>query len=186
DVMAHATQPGAAAGDIRFKDINNDGVINDQDRTVIGNPNPKFIYGMGNTFSYKGIDLSIFLQGTYGNDIFNANNILLEAMSGANNQLTNVLSRWEGSGTSNTVPRAVFGDPNGNSQNSDRYIESGSYLRIRNITLGYTLPKLWAQRIKFSSIRIYAAAQNVYTFTKYTGIDPEVGLTGIDNNVYPL
>lgn len=186
DVMAHAAQTGAAAGDIRFKDLNGDGVINDQDRTVIGNPNPKFIYGLNNTFSYKGVDLGIFLQGTYGNDIFNANNILLEAMSGANNQVKAVLGRWEGPGTSNTVPRAVFGDPNGNSQNSDRYIENGSYLRIRNVTLGYTLPKLWAQRIKFSSIRVYAAAQNVYTFTKYTGIDPEVGLTGIDNNVYPL
>ena len=186
DVLAHATQTGAAPGDLRFKDLNNDGVINDQDRTVIGNPNPKFIYAMNNTLSYKGIDLSISLQGTYGNEIFNANNILLEAMSGANNQVSAVLGRWEGPGTSNNIPRAVFGDPNGNSQNSDRYVENGSYLRIRNITLGYNLPQLWAQRIKFSSIRIFASAENVFTFTKYTGIDPEVGLTGIDNNVYPL
>jgi TonB-linked SusC/RagA family outer membrane protein len=186
DVTAHATQAGAAAGDIRFKDLNNDGVINDQDRTVIGNPNPKFIYALNNTFAYKGVDLSIVLQGTYGNDIFNANNLLLESMSGANNQVTAVLSRWEGPGTSNTVPRAVFGDPNGNSQNSNRYIENGSYLRIRNVTLGYTLPKALTQRIKFSAIRLYVAGQNLYTFTKYTGVDPEVGLTGIDNNVYPV
>lgn len=186
DVVAHATQPGAAPGDIRFKDLNGDGVINDQDRTIIGNPNPKFIYALNNTFSYKGVDLSIVLQGTYGNDIFNANNILLESMSGANNQISAVLGRWEGPGTSNTIPRAVFGDPNGNSQNSNRYIEDGSYLRIRNVTLGYTLPKSLAQRIKFSSIRVYMAGQNLYTFTKYTGIDPEVGLTGIDNNVYPV
>jgi TonB-linked SusC/RagA family outer membrane protein len=186
DVTAHATQTGAAPGDIRFKDLNNDGVINDQDRTLIGNPNPKFIYALSNTFSYKNIDLSVVLQGTYGNDIFNANNILLESMSGANNQITNVLSRWEGPGTSNTTPRAVFGDPNGNSQNSNRYIENGSYLRIRNVTLGYTLPKALAQQIKFSSIRVYVAGQNLYTFTKYTGVDPEVGLTGIDNNVYPV
>lgn len=186
DVTAHATQTGAAPGDIRFKDLNNDGVINDQDRTLIGNPNPKFIYALSNTFSYKNVDLSVVLQGTYGNDIFNANNILLESMSGANNQITNVLSRWEGPGTSNTTPRAVFGDPNGNSQNSNRYIENGSYLRIRNVTLGYTLPKALAQQIKFSSIRVYVAGQNLYTFTKYTGVDPEVGLTGIDNNVYPV
>jgi TonB-linked SusC/RagA family outer membrane protein len=186
DVAAHATQAGAAPGDIRFKDLNNDGVINDQDRTIIGNPNPKFIYALNNTFSYKGADLSIVLQGTYGNDIFNANNILLESMSGANNQISAVLGRWEGPGTSNTIPRAVFGDPNGNSQNSNRYVEDGSYLRIRNVTLGYTLPKSLAQRIKFSSIRVYVAGQNLYTFTKYTGVDPEVGLTGIDNNVYPV
>ncbi|GAC1313709.1 MAG: TonB-dependent receptor [Mucilaginibacter sp.] len=186
DVMAHATQTGAAPGDIRFKDLNNDGVINDKDRTIIGNPNPKFIYALNNTFAYKGVDLSVVLQGTYGNDIFNANNLLLTAMSGANNQVNTVLGRWEGQGTSNTVPRAVFGDPNGNSQNSDRYIEDGSYLRIRNVTLGYTLPKALAQRIKFSSIRVYVAGQNLYTFTKYTGVDPEVGLTGIDNNVYPV
>jgi len=186
DVMAHATQSGAAPGDIRFKDLNGDGVINDQDRTIIGNPNPKFIYALNNTFSYKGVDMSIVLQGTYGNDIFNANNILLESMSGANNQVSAVLGRWEGPGSSNTVPRAVFGDPNGNSQNSNRYIEDGSYLRIRNVTLGYTLPKSLAQRIKFSSIRVYVAGQNLYTFTKYTGVDPEVGLSGIDNNVYPV
>lgn len=186
DVMAHATQTGAAPGDIRFKDLNNDGVINDKDRTIIGNPNPKFIYALNNTFAYKGVDLSVVLQGTYGNDIFNANNLLLTAMSGANNQVNTVLGRWEGQGTSNTVPRAVFGDPNGNSQNSDRYIEDGSYLRIRNVTLGYTLPKALAQRIKLSSIRVYVAGQNLYTFTKYTGVDPEVGLNGIDNNVYPV
>ncbi|HEY8783408.1 MAG TPA: TonB-dependent receptor [Mucilaginibacter sp.] len=186
DVMAHATQPGAAPGDIRFKDLNGDGVINDQDRTIIGNPNPKFIYALSNSFSYKGVDLSIVLQGTYGNDIFNADNILLESMSGANNQTTAVLGRWEAPGTSNAMPRAVFGDPNGNSQNSNRYIEDGSYLRIRNATLGYTLPKSLAQRIKFSAIRVYVAGENLYTFTKYTGVDPEVGLTGIDNNVYPV
>ncbi|MDB5110734.1 MAG: TonB-linked outer membrane protein SusC/RagA family [Mucilaginibacter sp.] len=186
DVTAHAAQAGAAPGDIRFKDLNNDGLINDQDRAIIGNPNPKFIYGLNNTFAYKGVDLSIVLQGTYGNDIFNANNLLLESMSGANNQITAVLSRWEGPGTSNTVPRAVFGDPNGNSQNSNRYIEDGSYLRIRNVTLGYTLPKALAQRIKFSAIRLYVAGQNLYTFTIYAGVDPEVGLTGIYNNVYPV
>lgn len=186
DVIAHATQTGAGPGDIRFKDLNNDGVINDNDRTIIGNPNPKFIYGINNTFSFKNIDLSIVLQGTYGNDIFNANNLLLESMSGANNQTSSVLSRWEGAGTSNTTPRAIFGDPNGNSQSSNRYIEDGSYLRIRNVTLSYTLPKSLAQRIRFNAIRIYAAGQNLYTFTKYTGIDPEIGLTGIDNNVYPV
>jgi TonB-linked SusC/RagA family outer membrane protein len=186
DVIAHATQPGAAPGDIRFKNLNGDGSINDNDRSVIGNPNPKFFFGMLNTFFYKGIDFSFALQGSYGNDIYNANNVTLEAMSGANNQITAVLGRWVGPGTSNSMPRAVFGDPNGNSQNSNRYIEDGSYLRIRNVTLGYSLPKSMAARIKMSSLRIYVAAENLYTFTKYTGLDPEVGINGIDNSLYPV
>ena len=193
DVQAHAAQVNGSdiynrtsAGDIRFKDLNNDGIINASDRTIIGNPNPKFIFAMNNTWSYKGIDLSVALQGVYGNQIFNANNITQEAMSGANNQVAYVLSRWEGAGTSNTVPRAIYGDPNENSRLSDRYIEDGSYLRIKNLTLGYTLPKSILEHAGIKSVRIYASAQNLYTFTKYTGVDPEVGANGIDLNVYPV
>ena len=193
DVMAHAAQVNGSdgynrtsAGDIRFKDLNNDGVINASDRTIIGNPNPKFIFAMNNSWSYKDIDLSLALQGVYGNQLFNANNITQEAMSGANNQVAYVLSRWEGPGTSNTVPRAIYGDPNENSRISDRYIEDGSYLRIKTLTLGYTLPKTLLQHAGIKTVRIYATAQNLYTFTKYTGVDPEVGANGIDNNVYPV
>lgn len=191
DVQAHAAQVNGAdiynrtsAGDIRFKDLNGDGVINTSDQTIIGNPNPKGIFAMTNNFAYKGFDLGIELQGVYGNDIYNANNMTLESMTGAVNQVAAVLGRWEGAGTSNIIPRAMYGDPNDNSRISDRYIENGSYLRIKNLTLGYTLPKLKFRGIK--SARIYAAAQNVYTFTKYTGLDPEVSGNGIDNNVYPV
>ena len=193
DVDAHATQIAGndpynrtSPGDIRFKDLNNDGVINDADRTYIGDPNPKFIYAMNNTFSYKGFDLSIFLQGVYGNKIFNANNVYQESMAVAQNQTTRVLGRWEGPGTSNTMPRAIFNDPNKNSRISDRFVEDGSYLRIKTATLGYTLPGPWMQKAHFSRARLYVTAQNLFTFTKYSGFDPEVSSNGIDYSVYPV
>jgi len=193
DVNKHAVQQAGTSkynstspGDIRFKDLNNDGVINASDMTYIGNPNPQFIYGLGNSFSYKGFDLSIFLQGIYGNKIFNANNIYQESMNTGENQTVRTNQRWEGAGTSNYMPRAIYGDPNNNSRVSTRYIENGSYLRIKNITLGYTFPKAILQHIKFSSLRIYASCNNVYTFTHYSGFDPEVGVNGVDYSVYPV
>lgn len=193
EVDVHATQvPGAdpfnrtSPGDIRFKDLNDDGVINDQDRTYLGNPSPKFIFALNNNFTYKGFDLSVFLQGVYGNDIFNANRIWSEGMAVAQNQTMATLDRWRGEGTSNTMPRAVFNDPNKNTRVSDRYIEDGSYLRIKNVTLGYTLPTTLTERVKMKSARIYASAQNLYTFTNYSGLDPEVPGNGIDFNVYPV
>lgn len=193
EVDAHAAQQRGAdpynrtsPGDIKFMDLNNDGVINANDRTFIGNPSPLFIFAMDNSFSYKGFDLSIFLQGIEGNKIFNANNVYQEGMSVAQNQTTRTLGRWEGPGTSNTIPRAVFNDPNQNARPSTRYIEDGSYLRIKNITLGYTFPTRLTHRIKFSSMRIYASCQNLYTFTNYSGFDPEVPVSGIDYSVYPV
>ena len=192
EVDSHAVQmPGSnsatstAPGDIRFKDLNNDGVINDKDRTVIGNPNPKFTFSFNNTFSYKNFDLTIFLQGSYGNDIFNANRMYTEAMSIIQNQSTAVLGRWTGEGTSNNIPRAIYGDPNQNSRVSDRYIEDGSYLKIKNINLSYTLPKdVFGQN--FNSVKIFVSAQNLVTWTKYSGFDPEVPVNGIDNGTYPI
>jgi TonB-linked SusC/RagA family outer membrane protein len=193
DVDNHAIQvPGndpynrTSAGDIRFKDVNNDGVINDKDRVFLGNPNPTFIFAMNNTFEYKGFDLSIFVQGVAGNKIFNANRIWDEAMSVAQNQTTEVLNRWTGEGSSNSMPRAVYNDPNKNTRPSDRFIEDGSYLRIKNVTLGYTLPQSLTERAFITSARIYLSGQNLYTFTKYKGFDPEISSSGIDNNVYPV
>ena len=192
EVDSHAIQmPGSnsatstAPGDIRFKDLNNDGVINDKDRTVIGNPNPKFTFSLNNTFNYKNFDLTIFLQGSYGNDIFNANRMYTEAMSIIQNQSSAVLGRWTGEGTSNNIPRAIYGDPNQNSRVSDRYIEDGSYLKIKNINLSYTLPKdVFGQN--FNSVKIFVSAQNLVTWTKYSGFDPEVPVNGIDNGTYPI
>ena len=192
EVDSHAVQmPGSnsatstAPGDIRFKDLNNDGVINDKDRTVIGNPNPKFTFSLNNTFNYKNFDLTIFLQGSYGNDIFNANRMYTEAMSIIQNQSTAVLGRWTGEGTSNNIPRAIYGDPNQNSRVSDRYIEDGSYIKIKNVNLSYTLPKtVFGQN--FNSVKIFVSAQNLVTWTKYSGFDPEVPVNGIDNGTYPI
>jgi TonB-linked SusC/RagA family outer membrane protein len=193
EVNNHATQVSGidptistAPGDIRFKDLNNDGVIDDKDRTYLGNPNPSFTFAMNNTFAYMGFDLSIFLQGVAGNKILNANRFWNEAMEIPQNQTIATLGRWNGEGTSNTMPRAIYNNPNKNSRPSDRYIEDGSYLRIKNLTIGYSLPKSWLKKSHLSTARCYMTGQNLLTFTKYSGFDPEIGINGIDNNVYPV
>lgn len=186
EVNTHAVQPGAEPGDIRFRDLNNDGVINDSDRTVIGNPNPSWLFSMNNSLSYKGFELSVFLQGIAGNKIYNANNIDNTGMAAAYNQTTDVLKRWQGEGTSNSMPRAVFGDPNQNTRVSDRFVENGSYLRLKNITLSYTFPKQWLQKALFENARLSLSCENVATITGYSGFDPEVGINGIDQNRYPI
>ena len=173
-------------GDIKFRDLNNDGRIDDADRTYIGNPSPQFIFALGNSFAWKGFDLNIFLQGVKDNDIFNANRIYQEGMSVAQNQTIAVLDRWTGAGTSNHFPRAVFNDPNKNSRVSDRFIEDGSYLRVKNVNFGYTLPAAFTTKARIQSARIYISAQNLFTFTDYSGFDPEVPASGIDLNVYPV
>ena len=186
EVNTHAVQPGAEPGDIRFRDLNNDGVINDSDRTVIGNPNPSWLFSMNNSLSYKGFELSVFLQGIAGNKIYNANNIDNTVMAAAYNQTTDVLKRWQGEGTSNSMPRAVFGDPNQNTRVSDRFVENGSYLRLKNITLSYTFPKQWLQKAQIENARLSLSCENVATITGYSGFDPEVGINGIDQNRYPI
>jgi TonB-dependent SusC/RagA subfamily outer membrane receptor len=193
EVDNYAVQvPGAdpfnrtSPGDVRFVDLNNDGVINDADRTFLGDPNPDVVFGLSNSITYGNFDLRVFVQGAVGNEIFNANRIWTEGMSSARNQTTAVLDRWTGPGTSNTVPRAVFGDPNGNARASDRFIEDGSYLRVKDLTLGYSLPQGFARGLHASRARLYVAARNLWTLTGYSGFDPEVGVNGIDNNVYPV
>lgn len=186
EVNTHAVQPGAEPGDIRFRDLNNDGVINDSDRTVIGNPNPSWLFSMNNSLSYKGFELFVFLQGIAGNKIYNANNIDNTGMAAAYNQTTDVLKRWQGEGTSNSMPRAVFGDPNQNTRVSDRFVENGSYLRLKNITLSYTFPKQWLQKAQIENARLSLSCENVATITGYSGFDPEVGINGIDQNRYPI
>lgn len=186
EVSAHADQPGAEPGDIRYRDLNNDGVINDSDRTVIGNPNPTWLFSMNNTLEWNGLELSIYLQGVAGNKIYNANNIDNTGMAAALNQTTAVLKRWTGEGTSNTMPRAVFGDPNQNCRVSDRFVEDGSYLRVKNITLAYSFPKKWMERIHLEGIRLALSCDNVATISKYSGFDPEVSINGIDASLYPI
>lgn len=175
-----------APGDIRFKDLNNDGVINEKDRTIIGNPNPEWIFSMTNTLSFKGFDLSIQFQGAAGYDILNANDMTNEGMSAAYNQTKSVLYRWKGYGTSTFMPRAVYGDPNHNTRISDRFVEDGSFLRIKNVTLGYSFPEPWMEKIRLKGARILLSCENALTLTKFSGFDPEVGINGIAGSRYPV
>ena len=193
DVKTHAIQTAGAnsgastaPGDIRFKDLNGDGKITDEDRTFIGNPNPDFTYGLNNTLSWHGLDLNVFLQGSQGNDAYNLNRVYTEGGLYSNgNSSTRVLGRWTGPGTSHDVPRAVAGDPNKNLRVSSYFIEDGSYLRVKTLTLGYNLPKAMSQRVAAQTLRVYVTGQNLLTLTKYTGFDPELGGRGIDFGVYP-
>jgi TonB-linked SusC/RagA family outer membrane protein len=185
-VQGTSTSNSTSAGDVRFKDLNNDGLITDADRTFIGNPNPDFTASLNNTISYGDFSLSVYLQGVYGNDVFNANRLYNEAMSITTNQSTAVLGRWTGPGTSNSMPRAIYGDPNNNNRASSRYIEDGSYMRIKNVTLSYKIPTDFMKMKLFDYAKVYLSGQNLLTFTKYKGFDPEVSTNGIDNNIYPV
>jgi TonB-dependent starch-binding outer membrane protein SusC len=164
-------------GDLVYDDINKDGVINSDDWTKIGDPNPDFTYGITNTFSYKNFDLNIFLQGVSGNDIFNGSRIYLESGMGDDNQTTNMLRRWKQPGDITDIPRV--GDES--NTRTSRFIENGSYMRIKNVTLGYNFAKDLLSKAKIKSARIYVTAQNLYTFTSYSGMDPEVNYYGNDN-----
>ena len=177
-----STQPG----DIRFKDLNGDGVINEDDRTILGSPTPSWTFSMSNRFEFYGVDVEIYLQGAAGNKIYNGNRSTLEAMSVAQNQLTSTLDRWRPDYHSTTMPRAVFSDPNKNNRVSDRFLEPGDYLRLKNITVGYTIPQKYTKKALMDEVRFSISGQNLYTLTRYSGLDPEVGGSGIDSNVYPL
>ncbi|GAB6012710.1 SusC/RagA family TonB-linked outer membrane protein [Viscerimonas tarda] len=178
---ANSTSPG----DIKFLDINNDGVVNDYDRTCLGNPTPTWNFAMNNSFAYRNFDLQIFFQGVAGNDIYNANRVTLEGMYTVRNQTKKVLDRWTGEGTSNSAPRAIYSDPNKNTRNSNRFLEDGSYLRLKNLTFGYTLPATLTKKAQLSNLRVYFSAQNLWTLTNYSGFDPEVQ-SGVDSSNYPL
>ncbi|WP_298392195.1 TonB-dependent receptor [Flavobacterium sp.] len=180
-------------GDIKYKDVNGDGKIDQNDKTFIGNPHPKFTFGFTNNFKYKYFDLSVFCQGSYGNDILNLtrrNGTLNGSLF--QNQLVEALNYWTPTNTNTDIPRPIGNTSNTNILISDRYVEDGSYLRIQNITFGFTLPQEVVSKVKMSRVRLYGSVQNLYTFTKYTGYDPEIGsfnqnplLTGIDNGRYP-
>jgi len=197
DVQKHAKQPGAAPGDIKFKDINGDDTITNDDRVFLGSFIPKFTYAFNLGANYKGFDASAFFQGVQGNKIYNATRTISEGMVRFFNSSTRVLDAWTPGHTNTDVPRAVSSDPNHNARPSNRFLEDGSYLRLKNVMLGYTVPDKWLQTTAKGVIRgfrIYVSAQNVLTFTKYTGFDPEVGNrtintstlnNGIDAAVYP-
>jgi TonB-dependent starch-binding outer membrane protein SusC len=180
--LPDAYSAGPVPGDIRFMDVSGpegkpDGIIDASDRTKIGSSIPTFFYGINLTAGWKSFDLSIFLQGVGGNYIYNAAGTALKGMSGGNNQVRSVLDRWHGEGTSNTIPRATQEDPNGNNRYSDRWIEKGDFMRIKNLQLGYTISAAGLSKITREFIngsRVYISVNNLATFTKYTGYDPEV------------
>jgi TonB-linked SusC/RagA family outer membrane protein len=202
------SETGVWVGDYIYKDINNDGVINESDRTFIGNPEPEFTYGIGNTFSYKGFDLTVYLNGSYGNDVINYQKRWLENPRENHNLLTSALDyarvelidpdgpvdirNTHITGGDPMMPRLAASSSNANNRMSDRFVEDGSFLRIQNISLGYTLPQSLVSQVGLQNVKVYANLQNVYTFTEYSGYDPEVGsynqdalMSGIDNARYP-
>lgn len=186
EIDAGASQPGALPGDIRFVDLNGDGVINADDRTKIGDPFPDFVMGWNLNLSYSNVDLSVFTYASVGNDIYRA----FERNANYTNKARSVLSRWTGEGTTNDAryPRYSFVDGNNNARASDRYVEDGSFVKIKNIQLGYTFPASLVKNV-FKSLRVYGQVRNAFTFTKYSGLDPEIagGVldTGVDRGAYP-
>ena len=162
-------------GDIRYKDINNDGEVNTYDQTIIGNPNPDHIGGFNNYFQWKNLDLSIYFQWSYGGDIMNAHRIGFEAGEPTARQSLNMFAtyadRWTPENPSNTLYRVGGQGP---AVYSDRTIEDGSFLRLKTVSLGYRFPTKWMQAIKVKSLRVYVSGQNLFTWTKYSGFDPEV------------
>lgn len=202
------SENGVWIGDYIFEDVSKDGKITEADRTYIGNPEPKFTYGFGNTFTYKNFDLTVYLNGSYGNDVYNwmrrwtddprqSTNLNQRATTFArlglidSNDPNDFRNVQIVSGADNMC-RLSPSDANSNYRVSDRFVEDGSYLRVQNISLGYNLPKKWLLKANLVNVKLYTNLQNVLTFTKYKGYDPEIGsigqdalLTGIDNGRYP-
>ncbi len=169
---------GVRGGDVNFLDINNDGVYSrDFDRAIIGNALPKHIGGMTNRFAYKGLDLVVVMNWSYGNDIYNMTRAAMTGMSDDFNQSVETLDRWKQQGDITHIPKAIYGTSSVSgaapTDASSRYIEDGSFLRFRTITLGYNLPSVWLEKIGISSARIYLSGQNLITITDYSGLDPE-------------
>lgn len=165
-------------GELMYMDKNDDGFINASDRTYIGDPNPDFTYGMTNTFSFKRLSLSVMLQGTYGNDIFNVSRIESEGMYDAKNQSNRILERWRRPGMITTIPKAGY-----DMKISSYFVEDGSFLRIKDVTLSYDFSMNWMKKVGITRLQPYATVTNLFTFTKYLGFDPEVNQWGNSGNV---
>ncbi len=182
DIFAHAYQgKNIKPGDVKFKDQNGDGVIDEKDRVFLGSAIPKYTFGATANLNYKNFDLSIFFQGQYGNKIYSQVNMDIEGFYRPFNVTQRVYDeRWHGEGTSNSMPLVSFNDASNNKYPSSRFLEDGSYLRLKNLQLGYTIPDKIIKRAHLSSLRIYVTGQNLWTLTKFTGLDPEMN---ISNNV---
>jgi TonB-dependent starch-binding outer membrane protein SusC len=195
DVQAHVNsrgemiQPNARPGDLRFVDVNDDGQITDEDRVMIGNPYPDFTLGLNVTTGWRNFDFNMFWYGAFGQDIFTGGTRRHDL--NMPNWKADVLERWTEDNPSTLHPRVTINDPNGNfTRPSDFFIEDGSYVRLRNVSFGYRMPPHLANAIGASGLRVYLSAQNLLTFTGYSGHDPEIGSSwaldvGIDRNIYP-
>jgi TonB-linked SusC/RagA family outer membrane protein len=170
-----------ATGDMIYRDLDESGTVSDGDKTIIGNANPKYTFGLTNTFTYKGWSFSFFFQGVQGNDIFNATRIETEGLSMETNQLATVLDRWTTPGQITEIPRATYGDFT-NSLISSRFIEDGSFVRLKSLSLGYELPKSIISKLNMSRLYLYISSENLLTFTIYSGFDPEVSVYGLSSN----
>ena len=186
EISNHATQDNAQPGDIRYVDVNGDNKIDSEDRTNIGDPFPDFTLGWNFALNVSNFDLSVFTYASVGNDIFRG----YERNLNYTNKFASVLNRWTGEGSSSTEPRYSFIDANNNTRASDRYVEDGSFVKIKNIQLGYNFPL--SESSSLTSLRIYALAKNAFTFTDYRGYDPEISNgggpvldTGVDRGTYP-
>jgi hypothetical protein len=162
-------------GDVRFIDQNNDGLIDDSDRVILGSPFPDVVYGFNADFGYKGFDVSLFFLGNAGLEIYNADKMQGMDPTYPYNMYAEVKNRWTGPNTSNTIPRMTTNRNNRNYRTSDMYIEKGDFLRLKNVVIGYTLPEKFTGRWGVGRTRLYVTGQNVFTFTKYSGLDPELG-----------
>ena len=187
-------QPNAAPGDVKFLKTANDGEpLNQDDRTYLGSGMPDATFGLNLSAAYKGFDLSLFMQASVGNELANA--VVMDLYSSEFSQWNmskDMMNRWHGEGTTNKYPRLIASDPNQNGRFSDRYVENGSYLRMKNLQVGYTLPAAFTQKFRISRLRVYGSIDNVFVITKYTGFDPEMGdylsnplNNGVDLASYP-
>ncbi len=183
-------QPAAAPGDIRFIDQNGDGKLDSNDKIKVGSGNPKAVLGFNATLSYKGFDLVANFFGNFGVKRYNGMKRQLQRMDKNFNYGRDALNSWRPDNTNTSIPRAVIGDPNGNSQISDRFIENGDFLRLNNLQIGYNLSKKTCKRLGIQNLRLYVGATRLFTITGYKGYDPatgaESGALGVDDAIYPL
>ena len=194
EVDAHGIQPNAQPGDLIFKDINGDGELNSEDRTFIGSPHPDLILGVNMNFYYKGFDLALLFNGSFGNEIYNLTKYKIEFFNqAAYNKSETVLDAWTPENSDSDIPRLSLDDPNNNIRVSSYYVEDGSYFKLYNLQLGYTFP---SEKLKGLDLRLYGQVNNVFTITGYDGMSPELGLQnytsssrnldiGIDRGIYP-
>ncbi|EZH75048.1 hypothetical protein ATO12_09995 [Aquimarina atlantica] len=190
EIDAHGVQPDAAPGDLRFTDVNGDGELNDDDKKYMGSGLPDFEYGLTLNATYKNFDVSIFFQGTQGNKIYNGVKMWLYRTD-RNNVSSDLVNAWTPQNTNTNIPRNAFGDPNNNIRPSSYFLEDGSYLRLKNLQIGYSIPESAISKIPVSRIRVYATANNLFTITDYSGFDPGLGNggtfnRGVDRGFYPL